>query len=90
MSVAGDDDNYIAGSPRSTTVRRPSRPTQIWCRSGASFVNAGSLKLNDDAHLPRLRDAAHETESGTTPAVPGGLFTNTGAITSTPLRVTPP
>ena len=52
--------------------------------AGGSFVNAGSLDLNDGSFLLGLDGTpSSESQSGTTPAVPGGVLTNTGSITVT-------
>src|SRR6185437_4695326 len=52
--------------------------------SGASMVSAGSLSLNDESDLEAdCGTQSQETESGTTPATPGGVLTSTGTITVT-------
>ena len=56
----------------------------LYVFAGASFLNAGSLGLNDDSGLyGEAGTPSSESESGTTPAVAAAVLTNTGSITVT-------
>ena len=82
MQVSGDYYNYIAGSLVNKGTGTIQANTLLSVEAGGSFDNAGSLQLNDDSYLyGDSGNASQESQSGTTPAVPGGVLTNTGSIT---------
>ena len=82
LQVSGDYYSYIAGSLVNKGTGTIQANTLLSVEAGGSFDNAGSLQLNDDSYLyGDSGNASQESESGTTPAVPGGVFTNTGSIT---------
>ena len=82
LQVSGDYYNYIAGSLVNKGTGTIQANTLLSVEAGGSFDNAGSLQLNDDSYLyGDSGNASQESESGTTPAVPGGVLTNTGSIT---------
>ncbi len=63
---------------------------QLVVDAGASFVNAGTLALNDGTEVyAACGIPSQESESGTTPAVPAGLVTSTGSIMVTSAASSP-